>query len=68
MHSFWSQSCFPPESGLSGPQNSIPTPGAESSHHPSDSPIGKSGQTGHAGPLTLGVLEALVAALLEGLL
>ena len=31
-------------------------------------PIGNSGQTGHAGRLTLGVLEALVAALLEGLL
>ena len=68
MHSFWSQSCFPPESGLSGPQNSMPTPGAESRQHSPQTPIGNSGQTGHAGRLTLGVLEALVAALLEGLL
>ena len=67
MHSFWSQSCFPPESGLSGPQNSMPTPGAEGTHHPSQPPIGNSGPTGHAGRLTLGVLEALVAALLQRL-
>ena len=67
MHSFWSQSCFPPESGLSGPQNSMPTPGAGSRQHSPQTPIGNSGQTGHAGPLTLGVLEALVAALLQRL-